>query len=51
MKQKKWFAFIPYYRYVMTNGRYTPMGIYWLRPITLTWTLWNGWTAFSDDND
>jgi hypothetical protein len=51
MKTKRWFALIPYNRYVRTERGFEVMGIYWMRPVILTWTLWNGWTAFADVND
>jgi hypothetical protein len=51
MKQRKWFAFVPYRRWIRTERGFEVMGIYWMQKITITWTLWNGWTAFADDNE
>lgn len=51
MKKKNWFAFVPYARVVRTKNGFEKIGIYWFRKIKITWTLWNGWTAFAVDND
>lgn len=45
------FALLPRRRVVRTEQGFVFEGYYWLRQVTLMNTIWNGWTAFAEDND
>ena len=45
------FAIIPRRRVVRTEQGFKFQGWYWLRKVKIMRTIWNGWTAFGEDND